>query len=149
MSSMFSKVDRLEKTQNRASGIEKRGLMDALEASQSLVWFDGNGMVVDANDNALKLFAYSEDDILKEDYYTLCKDGSAQKMADRREWAQIAEGALSHTERSYKTRDGAEIWASVNFAAIKTESGRTRRVMAIFIDMNKFAWKPDDHSWMR
>ena len=124
--------------------IERRGLMDALDASQALVWFDANGMIVDANDNALELFDYSEQDILKQDYYALCKSSPNRHMADQREWARIADGQMNHTERNYKTRTGQEVWASVNFSSIKTESGRTRRVVAIFTDLNQFSWKPND-----
>lgn len=129
--------------------IERRGLMEALDAAQSLVWFDANGMIVDANDNALALFGYTESQILQQDYYALCKSGPNCLMADKREWARISEGEMNHTERNYKTSDGQEVWASVNFSSIKTESGRTRRVVAIFTDLNQFTWKPNDVSRTR
>ena len=131
----------------QTNGIEKRGLMDALDASQSLVWFDPTGMVVDANANAVRMFTYSEDEILKQDYFAFCGTGSSQQLAEKREWNRIASGDLGHTERSYKTKDGREVWSSVSFAALKNEDGTTRRVVAIFIDMSRFAWKPNDTKW--
>lgn len=129
------------------NGIERRGLMDALNASQSLVWFDGAGVIVDANENALRLFAYGEGDILKQDYFALCGAGSKQKLADKREWARIATGDLRHTERSYSAKDGREVWSSVNFAALLNDDGSTRRVLAMFIDLSRFACKPNDARW--
>jgi len=124
--------------------IERRGLMDALDASQSLVWFDGAGAIVDANDNALRLFVYGDGEIQKQDYYVLCGGNPKQLLADKREWSRVAAGEICHTERSFKAKDGREIWSSVNFAAVLNPDGSTRRVVAIFIDMSRFAWKPND-----
>ena len=129
------------------NGIERRGLMDALDASQSLVWFNGAGVIVDANANALNLFAYNEEDILKQDYFALCGGGSKRILADKREWARIAAGEVCHTERNFTGQDGREVWSSVNFAALLNDNGSTRRVLAMFIDLGRFAWKPNDSRW--
>ena len=123
---------------------ERRGLMDALNASQSLVWFDGAGMVVDANANACRMFAYDDANFIKQDYFVLCGSNARNQLGDKREWAHIAAGEVHHTERSFKAKDGREIWSSVNFSALLNSNGSTRRVVAIFIDMAKFAWKPND-----
>ncbi|OUS04183.1 hypothetical protein A9Q96_14575 [Rhodobacterales bacterium 52_120_T64] len=129
------------------NGIERRGLMDALDASQSLIWFNGAGVVVDANKNALRLFAYGESDILKQDYFALCGAKSKQILADKREWARITAGDMCHTERSYSAQDGREVWSSVNFAALKNDDRSIRRVLAMFTDMGRFAWKPNETRW--
>lgn len=121
------------------NGIERRVLMDALDASQSLVWFDCAGVIVDANTNALKLFSYVVGDILKQDYFTLCGGRTKLNLADKREWARIADGKLCLTERTYTSNDGREIWSSVNFAALHNEDGSTRRVLAMFVDLSRFA----------
>ena len=129
------------------NGIERRGLMDALDASQSLLWFDGAGVIVDANTNALRLFSYDAGDILKQDYFALCGMRSKQVLADKREWARIAAGDMCHTERNYTAQDGREVWSSVNFAALKNDDGGTRRVLAMFTDLGRFAWKPNNTRW--
>lgn len=129
--------------------IERRGLMAALDTSQSLVWFDANGAIVDANRNAQQMFAYNEVEMLQQDYYILCGASQSHALSYRREWNSISEGKTKHTERSFVAKDGTEVWASVNYAAIKNENGSTRRVMAIFIDMGRFACKPSDRRWVR
>lgn len=145
MGKFFTTVEKLtEEPRGQANMAERRGLMDALDASQNLVWFDANGMIVDANDNALRLFAYTGEEILKQDYFALCGSTDRQQMADKRQWNKIANGEMNHTERSFVGQDESEVWSSVNFAAIRNEDGSTRRVVAIFIDMGKFAWKPKD-----
>ncbi len=133
-----------EISRGQSNRIERRGLMDALDASQNLIWFDANGVIVDANPNALNLFAYGADEILKQDYFTLCGNNPRHLMADKRQWNRIAAGEVNHMERSYVGKTGKEVWASVNFAAIKNENGTTRRVLALVIDLGKFSWKPND-----
>ena len=124
--------------------VERRGLMDALNTSQSLVWFDGTGTVVDVNANACRMFSYEEVNFLKQDYFVLCGSNSRNLLGDKREWTRIAAGEVHHTERSFKAKDGREIWTSVNFSALRNSNGTTRRVVAIFIDMARFSWKPND-----
>lgn len=136
--------DQEPKQRGPANRIERRGLMDALEASQSLVWFDANGMVVEANANARHMFAYNASEVLLQEYCSLCPPCKHNQLANKREWQRIANGELINTERSFISNDGSEIWASVTFAVIKNASGRARRVLAIFIDMERFAWKPKD-----
>lgn len=137
-----SMLHQLSQSPRGASNIvERRGLLDALDASQALVWFDPEGKIVDVNDNALRMFAYTKDDILKQDYFVLCKATAAQKLSLLNEWRSIANGKISHCEGSFVAKNGQEMWSSVNFAAIKNDDGLTRRIMAIFIDMSKVAWK--------
>lgn len=132
------------RAQAGANKVERRGLMDALDASQSLVWFDAHGNIVDANENALRLFSFGASEVVQQDYRTLCGNNPKQALADKREWNRIASGEMCHNERSFKSKDGREIWSSVNFAAVLNADGSTRRVVAIFIDMSRFAWKPND-----
>lgn len=138
-----------ESPRGKSNMVERRGLMDALDASQSLLWFDPAGMIVDANDNALRLFAYSDEEIRMQDYYGLCMENNVQQIAQRREWQRIVAGDMNHTERSYVAQNGQEVWTSVSFAVVRNEDGTPRRVVAIFIDMSRFAWKPNDSRWSR
>ena len=123
--------------------IERRGLMRALDSAQSLVWFDARGIIVDANANALEMFNYANDDILNADYGQLCGTTQANILHEKREWARILSDEIQHTERGYKRRDGAEVWAAVNFSVLRNPDGTPRRVVAIFVDMSRFAWKPN------
>ncbi len=145
----ISKNQTADRPDHLCDRVERRGLMAALDASQSLVWFDCNGQIVDANENALRMFEYDCKEIKQLDYYALCGSSNSNCLADRREWQKISEGKSNHNERSFLSKSGSEIWASVNFAAIRNENSSTRRVVAIFIDMGKFAWKPNDLRWVR
>ena len=122
--------------------MERRGLMDALDQAHAIVWFDPQGQVVDGNENAIRLFGLTGNELFLEDYFTLCGQSRPSNMADRREWARIAAGEMVHCERNFVSSDGTKIWSSAIYAAIKREDDTTRRVIAIIIDLTRFAKKP-------
>lgn len=126
-----------------ADKMERRGLMKALDASQALLWFDAAGRVVDANTNVLHLLGYSPDEVLRHDYFDLTSDSPGQLLAQRRHWMRICNGELTHHECGFHRPDGGEVWASVSYAALRQENGQTRRVLAILIDLTRWAWKPN------
>lgn len=135
----------LSNQQNRvqiADKMERRGLMKALEASQNLIWFDANGRVVDANQNALGLLGYAAEEMLRHDFFDLTMENQAQLLSQRRIWLRISSGELVHSEISFHGKDGIDVWASVSFAALRHDNGETRRVLAMLIDLTKWAWKP-------
>lgn len=135
----------LANQQNRAQiadKMERRGLMKALDASQNLLWFDANGRIVDANRNVLNLLGYSADEILLHDFFDLTIDNQGQLLSQRRTWLRISTGDLVHNEVSFHGKDRIDVWASVNYAALRHDNGETRRVLAILIDLTKWAWKP-------
>lgn len=135
----------LQTSQTRTAGTDKtdrRGLMKALDKSQNLLWFDASGRIVDANDNAMALLGYTADEIRRLDFFDLTTDSPHQVMAQKRTWLRISTGEHVHSECRFRASDGSDIWTSANYAALRHDTGETRRVLAILIDLTKWAWKP-------
>ncbi len=136
----------LQVLQNRAPVVDKmerRGLMKALETSQNLLWFDANGRIVDANEKTLALLGYSADEILCHDFFDLTVEKPSHLLSQKRTWLRITTGEHVHSECSFRGKNGVDVWASVNYAALRHDNGETRRVLAILIDLTKWAWKPN------
>lgn len=122
--------------------LDRRGVMAALDASQCLVWFDAFGRVVDANLNIQALLGYSGDEMGRLLYPDLVGGQGHAAYMDRH-WSRIRDGALKSEERALLTRNGAEIWSSLTYAAIRTEDGRTRRILCIAIDLAPWSWRDE------
>jgi methyl-accepting chemotaxis protein len=122
--------------------MERRGLMRALETSQNLLWFDATGRIVDANEKVLALLGYSSADLLRRDFFDLTLDNPNNLLSQKRIWNRICSGEHVHSEMNFRARDGADVWTSVSFAALRHDNGETRRVLAILIDLSRWAWKP-------
>ncbi|MFQ5623756.1 MAG: PAS domain-containing protein [Paracoccaceae bacterium] len=136
--------DRTSKT--RSDKIERKGLMAALDASQALVWFDPDGRVVDVNDNAVTMFGYAQQEFIRLDFFDLCGESASSRRSLERQWLQVVSGERCNDERNFMTRDGKRLWASVSYAALRNEYNLARRVVAIFIDLTPWSWKPPDTS---
>lgn len=129
-------------TSDSPDKVERRGLMRALDEAQALVWFDRRGVVVDANENALELFGYGMEAFRGLDYGQLCGSGAAHILQEKREWSRILQGQVQHTERNFRHSDGRGVWTAVNFSVLRNTDGTPRRVVGIFVDLARFAWKP-------
>ena len=121
--------------------VERRGVMAALDAAQCLIWFDAQGRLVDANENTQSMLAMPLQDLGMMDYGSLVGDPEAHAHHTRKRWGRIRDGLLRSEERGLFAADGSEIWCSLTYAAIRSEQGGTRRVLAIAIDMTPWSWR--------
>ncbi|MEO0913152.1 MAG: PAS domain S-box protein [Pseudomonadota bacterium] len=124
---------------------ERRGVMAALDAAQCLVWFDGNGRVVDGNPNTQDLLGYDLTALKGCTHAVLTGEDQPDSPQYLTHWARIRDGELRNEERSVYTRKGSEVWSSISYAAIKNDAGQTRRVLAIIIDLSPWSWRPNEH----
>jgi len=122
--------------------VERRGVMAALDHAHALVWFDAEGRIVDANANALRLLAYSSTEIERRGFGDLIGDASAHDAARRKTWERICNGSIRQEERTIHSGENCELWCSVTYAAIRSDRGTVRRVLAIIIDLAPWSWRP-------
>ncbi|QHQ35963.1 PAS domain-containing protein [Algicella marina] len=123
---------------------ERRGVMAALDHAQCLVWFDALGRVVDGNPNAQDLLSYDLDNLKSCTHAALTGETDVDSPRYLTHWARIRDGELRNEERSVLTRNGTEVWSSISYAAIRNDAGKTRRVLAIIIDLSPWSWRPKD-----
>lgn len=121
---------------------ERRGVMAALDLSQCLLWFDENGLIVDGNANVQALLATDFGTLRTMTHADLMREPDPTQRRYRTQWARIRDGLLRNEEASVFSRNGTEIWSSVSYAAIRNDAGRTRRVLAIIIDLSPWSWRP-------
>lgn len=123
---------------------ERRGVMAALDQSQCLVWLDAHGRIVDANVNVQALLDRDLPAMKTQNHATLIGITDPDSPQYAIHWARIRDGALKNEERSVYTTDGNEVWSSISYAPIKNDAGKTRRVLAIIIDLSPWSWRPKD-----
>ncbi len=138
---MLHDTDMLRQTSDR---IERRGLMKALDQSQSLIWFDATGQVVEANDNMMRMLGIGFDDLSELTYEKLVSRTPMKPEALDRLWGSILSGHRTNDERDILTGDGTDIWCSLNYAVLRNASGTARRVLMLTINMTPWTWKPND-----
>ncbi len=118
--------------------------MAARDLSQCLLWFNPEGLVVDANPNAQALFQRDLRAMQALNHATLVGEDHPESRHYQAHWGRIRDGLIRNEERSFRDAQGNEIWTSVSYAAIRNGSGRTRRILAIVIDLSPWSWRPKD-----
>ncbi|MEM9231301.1 MAG: PAS domain-containing protein [Pseudomonadota bacterium] len=120
---------------------DRRGLMQSLDASQCLIWYNPEGRVLEANQNARALLGIRDADMDDLTFEDLIGHDAGNPRYRRSLWAKIAAGGLQAEERELVARNH-KIWASVTYAALKTPTGETRRVFALIIDLTPWSAQP-------
>ncbi len=123
---------------------ERRGVMAALDHAQCLLWFDGNGRIVDANPNAQDLLGYDLIQMKTCTHAMVMGENDPDSPQYLTHWCRIRDGELRNEERSVISQKGTEIWSSVSYAAVRNDAGQTRRVLAIIIDLSPWSWRPNE-----
>ncbi|MEM7615063.1 MAG: PAS domain-containing protein [Pseudomonadota bacterium] len=130
-----------ESRSHAADREDRRGLMQSLEASQCLIWFDPEGRVLEANENSRALLGIRDQDLADLTFEDLIGPEAGSPRYKRDLWAKIAAGGLQAEERELIARTH-KIWSSVTYAALKTPTGETRRVFAMIIDLTPWSAQP-------
>jgi methyl-accepting chemotaxis protein len=123
--------------------IERRGMMAALDKAHPLIWFDGDGRVVDGNANTQALLGYDLSALMGIDYRTLVGETEEPLFVTETRWARICDSQLTTEERHLTTSRGSEIWSSISYAVVRNHNETVRRVLAIAIDMTPWSWRAD------
>jgi methyl-accepting chemotaxis protein len=126
----------------RRSGSNKAGepsdsaIVAALHRVFAFIEFAPDGTVLAANENFLKMFGYSLDEILGQ-HHSLFLDHEA-KNADgyRRMWQAIAAGEPQAGEYKRYGKGGREIWINATYSPIFDDDGNVVRVITFARDIS-------------
>ncbi|MEM8788780.1 MAG: PAS domain-containing protein [Pseudomonadota bacterium] len=134
-----------------ANHADRRGLMQALDAAQAIMWFSIEGDIVEANAKAQALFAMPQTELQQRSYFDLVGADAKHAKHIARHWARIATGIVPAEERDiFVPGTNRSIWSSVSYAALRDEENKVRRVFALVIDLSPWSWRPkDDYSRVR
>lgn len=124
-----------------ADRADRRGLMAALDVAQCLMWFDGQGRVLETNQNTQDLLSLGAEVLQSMTYQDLAGDPGQHGNYFAKHWGRIASGALRVEERELVGAN-CRVWASISYAAIQRQDGQTRRVFALIIDLSPWSAKP-------
>lgn len=122
--------------------IERRGVMAALDTNQCLVWFDPTGRIAEANARMQALVDLPQTRLERMTYQDLMGETGRHDSYFKTHWTRIATGAITSEEREIPLRDRPSLWVSITYAAILDAEGKTRRVLAIVIDLSPWNRSP-------
>ncbi|MEH6587685.1 MAG: PAS domain S-box protein [Halioglobus sp.] len=112
-------------------------IYQALDKVQALIEFDLDGIVVSANENFLRIFGYTADEVLGQHHRIFCDPAYAESEAYTEFWAMLGRGEFHADEFKRLTKEGREIWLQASYNPVLDENGKPVRVVKFATDVTQ------------
>jgi methyl-accepting chemotaxis protein len=122
-------------TQQKLERAETHGKLKAIDRVQAVIEFNLDGTVVTANENFLKVFHYTLDDVVGKHHRIFCEPGFAESLEYSEFWRKLARGEYHAGEFKRVGRDGSEIWLQASYNPILDADGRPRKIVKFASDI--------------
>jgi len=124
-------------TESKLQRTELEGKIQAIERAQAVIEFGLDGTVITANENFLRIFGYSLDDVAGKHHRIFCDPDYAASSAYREFWQNLARGEYDSGEFKRIAKDGSEIWLQASYNPIFDIEGRPRKVVKFASDITE------------
>ena len=114
---------------------EFEGKIRAINRAQAMIEFELDGTVITANENFLRIFGYSLDEVVGKHHRIFCDPGYAESPEYTRFWQKLARGEYDADEFKRITKDGAEVWLQASYNPIFDIEGRPLKVVKFASDI--------------
>ncbi len=114
---------------------EYEGMIRAIERAQAVVEFELDGTIITANDNFLRIFGYTLDEIRGRHHRMFCDPGYAESPEYSRFWQRLGRGEYQADEFRRIDKNGAEVWLQASYNPILDMEGRPMKVVKLASDI--------------
>jgi methyl-accepting chemotaxis protein len=110
-------------------------LVAAIEKSQAMLELDLTGTVLSANDNFLRLFGYSLEEVRGRHHRVFVDGAFADGDEYRQLWSDLAAGRAHESEYRCVGKGGKELWVQACYNPVLDQKGRPQRVVMLASDI--------------
>jgi methyl-accepting chemotaxis protein len=122
-------------TKSRLQLAEYEGKIAAIDKAQAVIEFELDGTIITANENFLRIFGYSLDEVVGKHHRLFCDPGYAESPEYTRFWQKLGRGEYEADEFRRISKDGAEIWLQASYNPIFDMEGRPLKVVKFASDI--------------
>ena len=115
--------------------VEYEGKIRAIDRAQAVIEFELDGTVITANENFLKIFGYSLDDVIGKHHRMFCDPGYAESLDYSQFWQKLARGEYQADEFKRINKTGGEVWLQASYNPIFDIEGRPLKVVKFASDI--------------
>lgn len=132
-------------TREKLRQADHQGQIAAIHKSQSVVSFDMQGNILDANDNFLDLTGYRLSQIRGQHHAMLVTPEEREGAQYRDFWSELAAGRYKSGEFKRIGKDGREIWIQASYNPILDMNGRPFKVVKNAVDVTEQKLRQGDY----
>ena len=114
---------------------EFEGKIRAIDKSQAVIEFELDGTVITANENFLRIFGYSLEEVVGKHHRMFCDPGYSESPEYAEFWQKLARGEYDADEFKRINKAGAEVWLQASYNPIFDISGRPLKVVKFASDI--------------
>ncbi len=113
------------------------GQVAAIGASNAVISFDLNGIILDANQNFLRTTGYSADEVVGKHHSMFCEPSYAASDAYREFWAKLNRGEFQSGEFERVGKGGKPVWLQATYNPIRDRDGNVLQVVKYAQDISE------------
>jgi diguanylate cyclase (GGDEF)-like protein/PAS domain S-box-containing protein len=132
-------------TREKLRQADHQGQIAAIHKSQSVVSFNVDGSILDANDNFLDLTGYRLSQVIGRHHSMFVSPDERESEAYGKFWQALAAGQYQAGEFKRVGRDGREIWLQASYNPILDMNGRTFKVVKNAVDVTEQKLRQGDY----
>jgi methyl-accepting chemotaxis protein len=124
-------------TQAALRAADHAGQVDAIGKSQAVISFDLDGVILEANDNFLKVMGYRADEVVGRHHRMFVEPGFENSDSYRNFWAELRRGEHITAEFKRFGKGGREVWIQASYNPILDPAGRPFKVVKFATDVTE------------
>jgi PAS domain S-box-containing protein len=124
-------------TAARQRNLDFEAKMRALDLSQAIVEFDVSGRVLHANDNFLRIFNYSLDQVVGRHHLMFCEESYVNSPAYAEFWHSLGEGRFRNGQFKRIDGFGREVWLQATYNPVMSVDGRAVKIVKFASDITE------------
>ncbi len=132
-------------TREKLRQADHQGQIAAIHKSQSVVAFNVDGTILDANDNFLDLTGYRLSQVIGRHHSIFISPEERESEAYKQFWQALAAGQYQAGEFKRVGRDGQEIWLQASYNPILDMNGRPFKVVKNAVDVTEQKLRQGDY----
>ncbi len=110
-------------------------IYEALDSVQAIIEFDLDGTILSANENFLRIFDYTPDEVIGKHHRIFCEQEYAQSKDYEEFWKNIRRGEHHAAEFKRLAKGGREVWLQASYNPVVDEQGNPIRVVKFATDI--------------
>jgi methyl-accepting chemotaxis protein len=122
-------------TEELAAAADLKSRQDAIDRSQAIIEFGADGVVLDANQNFLRIVDYSLAEIKGQHHRMFCDPAYSASPEYDQFWAELRAGNYNLGEYRRIARNGREVWLQASYNPIFNADGDVVRVVKYGVDV--------------
>ena len=122
-------------TAKRALADGKDKILQAVSRSQSVVEFEPDGTIIEANQTFLELMGYSADEVIGKNHSMFCSKGEVGSARYQHLWSELMEGKAQVSEFQRFGKNGKLVWFQASCHPVLRTDGTVEKVIKIANDI--------------